>query len=151
MNTAMKWIDEVRGSDSIREVARRAGINQATLNRQVNLDILGFDVVRDISRAYGRPILADLIKTGFLAQSDVSADGIESALHAASDEQLLLEIAARLEVTDFGTIYDKPISEAVSDAKVHQFPQRNVPAPVEDDLKVAMKKSRDPGEGVEDA
>lgn len=117
----MKWIDEVRGTDSIREVARRSGLNQATLNRQINLDMLTFDAIRDIARAYSRSLLADLVRTGFLAPSDVSEDGIESALHAATDEQLVLEVARRLDVSDFGTIYDKPISRAVADATITQI------------------------------
>lgn len=148
MNTAMKWIDEVRGTDSIREVARRAGLNQATLNRQVNLDQLTFDVVRDVSRAYARSLLADLVRTGFLAEADVAGDGIASALKAANDEQLVLEVASRLEITTIGTIYDKPVSEAVREAGElveGRFPPANVDG-VDETRRVAKKKSRDRGE-----
>lgn len=122
----MKWIDEVRGNDSLREVARRAGLHQATFNRQVNLGALTFEVARDISRAYGRPVLADLIALGHLSASDAGADDIERILHAASDEQLVLEVARRLDATSIGTIYDKPVSEAIEEAEatVHRLPVR---------------------------
>lgn len=145
MNESIRWIDEVRGNDSLRGAARKAGITSAKLIRQVNDDLLTFETVRDIARAYGRSVVADLITTGHLTRADAGAEGVELVLQTASDEDLVLEVARRMDVTSIGTIYDKPISEAVSEAKVHQFPQRNVPAPGEDDLKVAMKKSRDPG------
>lgn len=139
----MKWIDSVRGNDSIREVARKAGINQATLNRQVNLDILSFDVVRDIARAYGRPALADLVTTGHLSAEDVGVGDVETALHAATDEQLVLEIARRLDTPQISALFDKPISHAIDDASnVHQFQPRNVSSPSGDLAEVASDSMR---------
>ncbi|KAA0961201.1 hypothetical protein FQ142_10180 [Microbacterium sp. ANT_H45B] len=44
-----KWLDAVRGSDSIRAVARKIGTTHATLNRQANDDSLSFELVRSIS------------------------------------------------------------------------------------------------------
>ena len=117
MNDSIKWLDAVRGADSIREVSRKIGTTHATLNRQANDDSLSFEIVRSISYAYGRPVLADLIATGHLAPVDVGFSDIEVALHSASDEQLVLEVARRLDATDIGTIYDKPVSEAVRTAK----------------------------------
>lgn len=146
MNETIKWLDTVRGSDSIREVARRIGTTHATLNRQANDDSLSFELVRSISYAYNRPVLADLLATGHLAEKDLGVDSIENALHSATDEQLVLEVARRLDATDIGAIYDKPISEAVADSNVKQFPTRNVPDSVETpQRRVAKKKSRDRG------
>ncbi|MFD4957105.1 hypothetical protein [Microbacterium sp. NPDC058389] len=116
MNLAMKWIDEVRGADSLREVARRARVHQATLSRQINLDQLTFESVRDIARAYERPVLADLIATGHLAPSDAGVGDIDTALRAASDEQVVLEIGRRLGVVELSPLFDAPISEAVERA-----------------------------------
>lgn len=128
----MKWVDEVRGADSIREVARRSGINQATLNRQINLDMLGFESVRDISRAYDRVVLADLVATGHLAPRDIGVDDIMNALNAATDAQLVAAVANRLGV-DL-SIFDKPITEAFADAaNVHPIRARNVPASTDDE------------------
>lgn len=127
----MKWIDEVRGADSIREVARRTGMNQATLNRQINLDMLSFESVRDISRTYGRVILADLVATGHLAQSDVGVDDIANALNAATDAQLVAAVANRLGV-DL-SIFDKPITEAFSEAANVTHLHRNVGPSTDDE------------------
>ncbi len=141
----MKWLDAVRGDDSVRELARRIGSTHATLYRQASGGQLTFEVVRAISREYGRSTIGDLVATGLLSASEAGADDLEIALQTATDEQLVIEIARRLEVTDLGSLFDKPVSEAVAEAKVHQFPIRNVPAPVEDERAVAKKKSRDPG------
>jgi hypothetical protein len=133
MNESIRWIDEVRGNDSLRGAARKAGITSAKLIRQVNDDLLTFETVRDISRAYGRSVVADLISTGHLSRADAGAEGVERVLRTASDEDLVLEVARRMEVTSIGTIYDKPISEAVTEATIHQMPTRgNVPTPDED-------------------
>lgn len=145
MNDTTKWLDSIRGADSIREVARKIGTTHATLNRQANDDSLSFELVRSISYAYKRPVLADLLATGHLAPEDIGVSTIENALHAATDEQLVLEVARRLDVSDVGTIFDKPVSEAVTDATIHQFPARNVPGSDEDDLDaVARPRETEP-------
>lgn len=116
----MKWVDEVRGTDSLREVARRIGTTHSTLARQVNNDQLTFETVREISRAYDRPVLADLITLGHLSTVDAGIEGVERALHSATDAQLVLEVSRRLDVAP-SMLWDSPISEAVSraDATVH--------------------------------
>ncbi|MFE2772249.1 hypothetical protein [Microbacterium resistens] len=145
MNDAIRWIDQVRGNDSMRGAARKAGITSAKLIRQVNDDMLTFETVRDVARAYGRPVLADLVAMGMLTPGDAGMGSVERALSAASDEQLVLEVARRLEVADIGTIYDKPVSEAVEEAKVHRFPPRDVPSSQQNLPRVAKRRSKDPG------
>ncbi|WP_054682644.1 hypothetical protein [Microbacterium sp. No. 7] len=116
MNETMRWIDDVRGSDSIREVARRVGMNQGTLNRQLNLGQVTFETARDIAREYRRPVLADLVRLGHLTPADVGVDSLESALRAASEAQLTLEIGRRLGLSPTSTLFDAPIGEAVDKA-----------------------------------
>ncbi len=111
----MKWLDDVRGTDSIREVARRVGMNQGTLNRQVNLDQLTWEAVRDISRAYGRPVLADLVQLGHLNASDLGVSDIDTALRSATEEELIVEVGRRLGVSG-SVLFDAPISAAVATA-----------------------------------
>lgn len=117
MNLAMKWIDDLRGTDSIREVARKSGIAQPTLARQINNGQLTFESVRDVSRAYGRAVLADLITLGHLSESDAGIEGIERALSAATDEQLVVEVGKRLDVTPSSMVWDAPASEAIERAE----------------------------------
>lgn len=108
----MRWIDDVRGTDSIREVARKTGMNQGTLNRQINLDQLSFETVRAVARAYARPVVAALVATGHLSREDVGYS--ESVLAAASDDELVEEIAKRLRAAGATSAYDLPISELPS-------------------------------------
>lgn len=122
----MQWIDEVRGNDSLRGAARKAGITSAKLIRQVNDDLLSFETVRDVSRAYGRSVVADLIATRHLTRDDAGAEGLELVLRTATDEDLVVEVGRRLGVTAVGTLFDKPISEAVTEATIHKFPSRDV-------------------------
>lgn len=142
MNDTIKWLDSVRGADSIREVSRKIGTTHATLNRQANEDSLSFEIVRSISYAYGRPVLADLVATGHLSATDIGFSAIENALHSATDEQLVLEVARRLEVTDLGTVFDKPISEAVAEATIHQLPGADV-GPSRHDVALAASDDHD--------
>lgn len=153
MNKAMKWIDEVRGSDSLREVARRTNLNQATLNRQVNLDMLTFETVRDVSRAYGRSVLADLIALEHLTESDAGIEGIGRALAAATDEQLVVEIGKRLDVTPSSLLWDAPVSDAVdrADATVHSLADHRR-GEVDDELAAASPYTEeDPDSGYDGA
>lgn len=129
MNNAMKWIDEVRGNDSLRAAARRAGVTAAKLIRQVNDNALAFETVRDVSRAYGRPVLQDLITLGHLAPEDAGVTGIERALRLAKDDDLVIELARRLDAPVVSALFEKPISDAIADAgNVHQLVRRDVGA-----------------------
>lgn len=146
MNLSSKWIDGVRGTDSMSEVARRSDIPQPTLSRQVNNDQLTFETVRDVSRAYGRAVLADLMATGHLNADDAGVGTIERALASASDEQLVLEVGRRLDVTPSSMLWDAPASEAVDRASnvVSMDDHRGA---ANDDLRaVASEVSEDRGE-----
>lgn len=150
----MKWIDEVRGTDSLREVARRARVHQATLNRQINHNLLTFEMVRDISRAYDRPVLSDLLATGHLAPGDTGVGDIETALRAATEEQLVVEVGRRLGVVTASRLFDAPLSEAVRTAGEVIHAPFGVGGSSEDQEVVeepaaAKRKSRDRGEEPE--
>lgn len=152
MNDAQKWIDQVRGTDSLRAAARRSGITSAKLIRQVNEDQLTFETIRDVARAYERSVLADLILLGHLTEADAGLEGIERALHSATDAQLVLEVSRRLEVAP-SMLWDAPISEAVdrADAIVHRpdFARE----PVDDDELAAASPftEEDPDSGYDGA
>lgn len=133
MNASMQWIDEVRGPDSIREVARRVGMNQGTLNRQINLDQLTFETVRDVCRAYERPLIPALIATGHITHEDAGIDRAEAALQSASEQQLVDEVGRRLGLPVPSRVYDLPISEAMG--TIHQLrPADRHVGDIEEDL-----------------
>ncbi|MFC4223537.1 hypothetical protein [Lysinibacter cavernae] len=146
MNNAMNWIDSIRGNDSHREVARKIGTTHSTLTRQVNQDQVTFETVRAVARAYGRPVVAELIATGHLTPEDAGAEGLERALQTATDEQLVVEVGRRLNVTQISGLWDAPISEAVQTAATvsHLADHRRdeVPTNQEDLPAVAKTRSR---------
>lgn len=146
MNESMKWVDEVRGVDSLREVARRLGTTHSTLARQINNDQLTFESIRDIARAYRRPVLADLIRLGHLSAEDAGLEGIERALSSATDEQLVVEIGRRLEVTPASIMWDAPVSEAVERAENVTRMDDHRRTEVDDERAVASTHSEDRGE-----
>lgn len=146
MNESVKWVDGVRGTDSLRAVARRAGITSAKLIRQVNDDQLTFETVREVSRAYGRSVLADLVRLGHLTESDAGVEGVERALAAATDEQLVLEVGRRLDVAPSSVLWDAPASESVERAS-NVVSMKDHRGPVADDFRaVASEVSEDRGE-----
>ncbi|MBW9093151.1 hypothetical protein JNB62_05600 [Microbacterium jejuense] len=61
-------------------------------------------------------MLADLIATGHLAASDAGVGDIDTALRAASDEQIVFEVGRRLGVVELSPLFDAPIGEAVTRA-----------------------------------
>ena len=145
MNESMRWVDEVRGVDSLREVARKIGTTHSTLARQINGDQLTFDSVREIARAYRRPVLSDLMRLNFLSAQDAGMEGVERALSAATDEQLVIEIARRLDVTPSSMLWDAPVTEAVERAENVTRLEDHRFTPVDDERAVASEISDDDG------
>lgn len=151
MNESMKWVDEVRGIDSLREVARRIGTTHSTLARQINNDQLTFESAREISRAYERSVLADLIRLGHLTTEDAGVAGIERALSAASDEQLVREIANRLDVSTSSLLWDAPISDAAERAEnVVRLDDHRVADSIDDERAAASPRDLDGDEGSDE-
>ncbi len=139
MNESMKWIDSVRGTDSLREVARRIHTTHSTLARQVNADAVTFETVRDVSRAYRRSVLSDLILLGHLTTADAGLEGVERALQAATDAELVREVARRMDGGAASMYWDSPISEAVDRAEnVARLDDHRRP-PVDDERAVASE------------
>lgn len=165
MNESMKWLDEVRGNDSIRETARKIGTTHSTLTRQATMQQLSFETVRDIARAYGRPVIADLITLGHLTHDDAGIEGNERALRTASESELVLEVARRLNVSAHALLLDAPITEAFAAAQAVTAAQSEVEehasgtnvarlddhrrADMQDERAVASETSADRGEDTE--
>ncbi|SDG23350.1 hypothetical protein [Microbacterium sp. 77mftsu3.1] len=121
MNDSTKWLDDVRGKDSIREVARKVGTTHATLNRQAAEDAMSFEIVRAIARVYERPVLADLVRLGHLDPSDLGASDATTALRAAREEDLVAEVGRRLGLSG-SILLDLPITRAIATSNVVQGP-----------------------------
>ncbi|MFK4760343.1 hypothetical protein ACI3KS_05345 [Microbacterium sp. ZW T5_45] len=144
MTTPYEWLKMIGATESLRDIASKTGVSHATLSRQINDGGFLIDTTIRLARAYGVSPVGALVANGHLTAEEAGVDHVESALEAATDAQLVDQIAKRLGVTDFGTVFDLPVTEAV--ANVRPLRKRNVPAPEQTPLRgVAKKKSRDRG------
>ena len=109
-HNAAAWLSEIVGSDSTNEIARRSGLTVSTVHRQRASGSFSPETMAAIARAYGANVLDALIAHGVLSATDVESGFALDALRDATDEQLVNEIARRLEgVADGeGGIFDAP-------------------------------------------
>lgn len=90
------WYKKTVGNDSTNMVAENAGIVPASLYRQLP-DKLSPQSVVKIARAYGVSAIEGLVALGLLDDSDIRMLEISDSLKNASSDELLREIAARLD------------------------------------------------------
>lgn len=143
MTNPYEWLRMIGANESLREIASKTGVSHATLSRQINDGAFLMDTTIRLARAYAVSPVAALVANGHLTEAEAGLDAIDSALQLASDGQLVAAVADRLGV-DL-SIFDKPISQAFTDAANVTEIRRSVPAPKQTDRAVAKKKSRDPG------
>ena len=101
-----EWMQRVTAGDSLREIARRAGLNNRTLRTQFNAGELKPEVVIKIAEAYEESPAVALADLGFMSARWISEPGVVTALSRATDEQLTDELLRRLHLID-----DVPIDE----------------------------------------
>lgn len=90
------WYKKTVGNDSTNMVAENAGIVPASLYRQLP-DKLSPQSVVKIAGAYGVSAIEGLVALGLLDDSDIRMLEISDSLKNASSDELLREIAARLD------------------------------------------------------
>lgn len=90
------WYSRTVGDDSINAAAQKAGIQQATLNRQVGRGELSPEITVAIARAYGADVLDALIDQGLLSADDLRQHGVRAALEAATDEEIAALVLERM-------------------------------------------------------
>ena len=102
------WYAETVGDDTPNKVAENAGIVPPSLYRQLPDRLSPQNVVK-IARAYGVPAIDGLVALGLLDDTDLDKLEISDALRAASDRDLLNELARRLESRPEQTEWGQPI------------------------------------------
>lgn len=116
------WYTETTGADSLNQVAKKTGINQSTLFRQLENNRLSNDNIALIARAYGTSVIRALLISGMLVQDDIDQYrlvvedmSIEKALKNATDRQIALEVWYRLDGVPEGEhpVFDQPVSDSV--------------------------------------
>lgn len=101
-----EWMHRITAGDSLREVARRAGLNNRTLTTQVNAGKLKADLIIKIAEAYDESPVIALVDLGFMSARWITEPGVVTALSRATDEQLTDELLRRLRLIDDVSVDD---------------------------------------------
>lgn len=104
MTKSISWYEETVAGDSVSQVARKTGLSQSTLNRQVTQYYqLSPEAAVSIARVYGADTLEALIVTGLITADEAASYRhvdletlVPSALELATDTQLTRELTRRL-------------------------------------------------------
>lgn len=92
------WYASLTGKASFQEVAKNIGMDPQILIKEMQDDQLSPGTVIALAQAYGQRTTLALAITGLVPAEDVTRPlTIEERLQLASTEELLLEIAERIE------------------------------------------------------
>ncbi|MBU9010078.1 helix-turn-helix domain-containing protein [Bifidobacterium adolescentis] len=93
-----QWLKEAMNGETINELANKAGISSATAWRQFNNDLnFTAENVILIARAYHKDPVEALVAFDYLREDERGAASLRAALKNATNDDLLTEIAARLD------------------------------------------------------
>ena len=93
-----QWLKEAMNGETINELANKAGISSATAWRQFNNDLnFTAENVILIARAYHKDPVEALVAFDYLREDERGAAPLRAALKNATNDDLLTEIAARLD------------------------------------------------------
>lgn len=93
-----QWLKEAMNGETINELANKAGISSATAWRQFNNDLnFTAENVILIARAYHKDPVEALVAFDYLRDDERGTASLRAALQNATNDDLLTEIAARLD------------------------------------------------------
>lgn len=105
-----QWLKEAMNGETINELANKAGISSATAWRQFNNDLnFTAENVILIARAYHKDPVEALVAFDYLRDDERGTASLRAALRKATDDDLLTEIAARLDRDP--SLGDRPVWE----------------------------------------
>lgn len=103
------WFEALSNGDAINAAAKKAGVDQATLNRQLAKGVLSPAMTVALARAYQVDVLDALVTQGLITDDDIAAHGIRVSLADASDAELARAISERL-TGDRHPVFDVPVA-----------------------------------------
>lgn len=107
---------------SVRAIALRAGLDQSTLNRQLNgTTSLTVETVVAIARAYDLDFADTFVAVGFITADEARRFSRRFSLSDYSDQDLTLEIVRRVNNGAAPTLTE-PIPAAVIEEVLHEKP-----------------------------
>lgn len=143
MTNPHSWLKSIGATESLREIASRAGVSHATLSRQITAGRFLIETTLEIARAYDASPITALVANGYLTEEEAGLTGVDAVLASASDEQLVNEVGRRLGLPAASILFDQPISTAVATASNVVQGNFGVGAPAEDDEE-AVARQTDP-------
>jgi transcriptional regulator with XRE-family HTH domain len=104
------------GERSVRAIAEKAGLDQSTLNRQLNgTNGLRVETVVAICRAYDLDILDVFVAVGFITEEESREFASHASLSDISDLELSKEMLRRVAAGSATTAITEPAPEALID------------------------------------
>lgn len=146
MTSPHEWLKSIGATESLREIASRAGVSHATLSRQITAGRFLIETTLDLARAYDVSPVAALVANGYLTEEEAGLTGVDVVLQSASDELLVTEVGRRLGLPAASMLFDQPISSAVDAATNVVHGRFGVGGDTEDLESVARKADEDNGE-----
>lgn len=108
--TIQQFLAASSNGASFREMGRASGINHSTIRRQLTGEgDLTAPVVVAIARAYEADVIAALVASGFVTESEAKGYAAGSKLKDASDVQLAQEILRRASTGEATGILTEPM------------------------------------------
>jgi transcriptional regulator with XRE-family HTH domain len=113
---------------SVRAIALRSGVDQTTLNRQLNgTSTLTVETVVAICRAYRLDMAAVFVGAGFITEEEARRFSLRIRLADFTDQELTREMVRRLEAGEATAHLEEPIAtEIVEDVLAEKRAERAV-------------------------
>ena len=123
MTTAEDWLAEVAPGVSENEVARRVGLVQSTLSRQLRADAVPPENVVAIAREYGASPVSGLVAIGLIAEDEVRRAAGMVGIEDVTDEDLVAEVLRRIQTASAHPDLIAPVA-SIEIARGEHDPQR---------------------------
>lgn len=107
-----EWLKALAGDDTQKVIAKKAGLVESTLSRQLSRGTFRPEMVIALCRGYDRSPVTGLIETGYLQEWETEDVGIPYALQKATNKQILDEILRRSD-PEAAYLFGDPTGEAV--------------------------------------
>lgn len=124
-NELKAHIAQITNGASNRSIARAAGIEPTTLNRQLDGDVKVQTLVA-ICRAYRAPLLQAFLAAGYITNDEAAAMSNGAALTQATDRELVEEMLRRVVDSEAHPELTEPVSQDAIDNVTHGRFTKNV-------------------------
>lgn len=131
----IRWFDRITGDDTPNAAAKRSGVNQPTLSRQIKAGALSAEVIVAIARAYDADAIEGLIIGGLITEADVRKHGAEVLLEQITDRRIADEVYERMvEGRGVEEFLTPPTLVVISDEEAEKKPALQTVTDVDEEI-----------------